>query len=108
MSAGRAEAGERVLKRSPDFVERMAVVAAVSFSNDGSVFIIDFLMPSLDLVADEAGKIIGLRGELAQVARIFLPPMVCKRLLKSLARMIEEYERKFGPIPEAGGEAGGE
>jgi len=98
MVAEQAGGGERVLRRSPDFVERIAIAAAVSFSGDGSMFIIDFLKPSLDLVADEKGKIVGLRGELEQCVRVFLSPVVCKKLLQSLSRMIESYERRFGEI----------
>jgi len=98
MSGVQVKRGERILKKSPDFVERMAVAAAVSFSGDGSVFILDFLKPSLDLVADEKGKIIGLRGELEQSVRIFLSPVVCKKLLQSLSSTIENYEKQFGEI----------
>lgn len=98
MVAEQSRRGERILRKSPDFVEKMAVAAAVSFSGDGSMFIIDFLKPSLDLVADEKGKIVGLRGELEQSVRIFLSPVVCKKLLQSLSRTIENYERRFGEI----------
>ena len=98
----------RILKKSPSFVERMAVAVVVSFSSDGSLFFIDFLKPSLDLVADEKGKIDGLTGELEQDVRIFLSPIVCKRLLQSLLRAIENYEKQFGEIRvgDAEGEGG--
>ena len=82
--------GERVLKKSPDFVERMAVAVVVSFSSDGSMFIIDFLKPSLDIVADERGKLIGLRGEMERSVRIFLSPIVCKKAtLQKVCRSVK-------------------
>ena len=89
---------QRVVKRASDFVERTATSAVVSFPEDGSVFVIDFLKPNIDIVVDERGKIVNVRGELEITARIVLPPMVCKRLLNALKNSIEKYESAFGEI----------
>ena len=97
--AERKDVGVRTLRKSSDFVERIALGAVVSFSNDGAAFIIDFLKPSLDIVVDEKGGVIGLRGELELNVRILLPPIVCKKLLRTLEKMIKRYESQFGEIP---------
>ena len=95
-----ARSSEHVVRRSPDFVERFAQAAAISFSDDGSTIVIDFLKPSLDIVTDESGRITGVRGELELSVRIFLPPVVAKRLLKALENSIRKYEEKFGEIKD--------
>lgn len=59
MSEDQLRRGIRVFRKSPDFVERIAVAAVVSFSDDGSLFAIDFLKPSLDLAIE--GKDASLR-----------------------------------------------
>ena len=61
MSEDQLRRGIRVFRKSPDFVERIAVAAVVSFSDDGSLFAIDFLKPSLDLaintMRDDSGRL---------------------------------------------------
>ncbi len=83
---------------APDFVEKYAVAAIVSFPSDGSVFIIDFLKPKISILVDEQGRVGRIHGELELVARIVLPPIVCKRLLAALQNTIKKYESVFGEI----------
>ncbi|MEB2835862.1 MAG: DUF3467 domain-containing protein [Desulfurococcales archaeon] len=105
MTGGSAEGGGvRLVRRSPDFVERFAQMVIVSFPNDGSVFVLDFLKPALDIVADESGRVTSVRGEMELNARIILPPLVAKRLLRALGSMVRSYEEKFGEIRDVAGE----
>ena len=89
---------ERRVKVAPDFVEKYAVAAIVSFPNDGSVFIIDFLKPRISIAVDEQGRVKRVHGELELVARIVLPPIVCKRFLAALQSTVRKYESAFGEI----------
>jgi len=90
--------GDREVKVSPDFVEKYAVAAIVSFPSDGSVFIIDFFKPRISILVSEQGRIGGVRGELELAARIVLPPIVCKKLLVALQNTVKKYESVFGEI----------
>ena len=86
------------VRKSSNFVETLATSVIVSFPNDGSVFILDFLKPVMDIVADEKGKIKGIHGELELNTRVILPPIVCKKLLNTLKDTIDKYESAFGEI----------
>lgn len=89
----------RTVKKSADFTERFAITAIVSFVPDGSVFVIDFLRPVMDIVVDKEGRVKGVHGELELSVRIILPPIACKRLLNALRSAVEKYESMFGEIP---------
>ena len=100
---------ERVVRKAPDFVERVAQAVVVSYPDDGSIIVLDFLKPSLDIVVDESGRITSVKGELELSVRVFLPPVVAKRLLRVLENVIRGYEEKFGEIKDvrsAGSEGG--
>ena len=84
------------LLKSEDFIERFASGVIVGFSNEG-IFVIDFLKPDLKLYG-EKGRIVGSDSRLIPQTRIFLPPIVAKRLLHSLKGSIENYEKKYGKI----------
>ena len=88
----------RGVKRSEDFVEKLATAVVVSYPNDGSVIVVDFLKPAMEIMVDERGRITGIRGELELAARVILPPIVCKRLLIALKNTVEKYESEFGEI----------
>ncbi|MHA1608750.1 MAG: DUF3467 domain-containing protein [Candidatus Njordarchaeales archaeon] len=96
------DANVRPLKRSSDFIEVLSTAVVVSFPNDGSIFILDFLKPAMEIMVDKSGRIRGIHGELELSARIILPPVVCKRLLKVLEENIRKYEAQFGEIPLKG------
>ncbi len=98
--SGEKDVNARLVRKSSDFVERLAVAVVVAFPNDGSIFVIDFLKPSLDLIVNEEGRVTGHRGDLELTARILLPPVTCKKLLKALEDAVKKYEDKFGKIPE--------
>ena len=94
---------ERVVRKAPDFVERIAQAVVVSYPEDGSLIVLDFLKPSLDIVVDESGRITNVKGELELSVRVFLPPVVAKRLLRVLENVIKGYEEKFGEIRDVRG-----
>jgi hypothetical protein len=87
------------LQKSDDFIERFASGIIVGFSNEG-MFVIDFLKPDLKLY-EERGRIVGSESKLIPQTRIFLPPIVAKRLLYSLKGSVENYEKKYGKIGDA-------
>ena len=84
------------IPNSEDFIERFSTGVMVGFSSEG-VFVIDYLKPDLKLYG-ENGKITGSKSKLIPQTRIFLPPIVAKRLLISLKGSIEKYEKKYGEI----------
>ncbi|MHA1632206.1 MAG: DUF3467 domain-containing protein [Candidatus Freyarchaeota archaeon] len=92
---------ERPVPRTRDFVETLAFAAIVGFT-DHRMFVIEFLRPETNVVMDKEGKFKGFRGALFSAARIYVPPVVAKRLLKALSTQIKSYEEKFGEIKEEG------
>jgi len=101
--AEREEVSEEVrpVPRARNFIEVLAFAAVVGFS-DQRIFTIEFLCPEANVVVDKEGKIKGFKGTLSSAARIYMSPLVAKRLLNALSKQINLYEKKFGEIKEMG------
>jgi len=85
--------------QAKDFIEALAFAAVVGFTEQ-RMFVIEFLHPETNVVVDREGRIKGFRGKLSSVARIYIPPLVAKRLLRALSTQIKLYEEKIGEISE--------
>jgi len=89
-----------ILEPTESYVERFASEVVVSHTPQG-IFLLDFLYLKSSIIVDEDGRIKGYKGQLRPDVRIYLSPIICKRLLKALEDQIKKYEEKFGEIKES-------
>ena len=104
--------GRREVRMAPDYVERFAAMSMVMYDPAGVGFVVDFYKPDIRIEVDEKGRPVNVAAELVLVARMYLPPVAAKVLLKNLEASIKAYEERFGeirlPVPPAAGEKKGE
>ena len=97
-----AEGGKEVeVPLSDTFTSRLADGCLLSYNHLSGLFVLDFQRADLKARGKAVeGRLMELHyeGTLKIDVRIFLTPLVAKRLLKALEENIKRYEEKFGEI----------
>lgn len=87
------------VKRAEDFVSVLSSRFSAGYTDD-RMFFIDFRRPDLEAFSDPESGEIGLRGQHISVAQVTMPPSSLKELHKILGQQIEDFEDRYGEIPE--------